>query len=315
MGKKHRWFNREKVAEEPVVSEPKTHNVYKRKKRKEENVKTATVDEVEEVTRPPIFKEHVETAKERDYLETEVIVNDALYQDKDHDDEAEEDVLELSKTIADAFGLKNYREKGESAPLFDVDEPGEVEAETESLDEDSPESAEAEIAEAEGAETESVVTPWIDTRKGMDVLQRLSEDTTEYQSRSAECDNDFCELLYRDKKVPKAVTESGKLKLASYRVYVNGVEQDWDRLYEIKVPKGSRIDVETGVGVVLPKSATLVVEVADSTLAKFSLKQDSTSKKQYSSCEALDPIIASFIAEEGAYLSKIGRVVECQVVA
>lgn len=302
MGKKHRWFNREKVEEEPIVNEPKPHTVYKRKKRKEEKIKTATVDEVKEVVRPPIFKEPVETAKEKDYLEAETVVNDALYQDKDHDDEAEEDVLELSKTIADAFGLRNYREKSESAPLFDVDEQDEVVEAVEPISE-------------EVEETESVVTPWIDTRKGIDVLQRLSEDTAEYQSRSVPCDSEFCELLYKDRQVPRVVTESGRLKLASYRVYVNGVEQDWDRLYEIKVPKGSRIDVETGVGIVLPKYATLVVEIAESTLAKFSLKQEVNSKKQYSACEALDPIVVSFIAEEGAYLSKIGRVVECQVVA
>lgn len=298
---KRSWF---KKKEKPVVQEPAVENEgteeikgFQRKKRIVEEEKTATVEEVKEVVKPSIFKMKADGVREYDYLEQRKEVSRALYQDSDHEDEEEADTLVIAQEIADAFEIKNYRtEESESIPIFEVEEEPEPEPEE---PEPEPES-----------EPESVR---ID-RSGEDVLERLKADTEDYRNRVQVTNGEYCDVVYSTKSVPKVVTSDGKMKLANHRVFVNGKEQHWDYLYEMKVPKGSRVDVDTGVGVVLPTGASIELAVAESTLAKYSLRVSKESKTVFSRQEAVDPLIVSFVAEEGAYLSKIGRVVECQIV-
>ena len=324
---KHGWFKKKEV--EQPVEEEEVIPTFKRRSRVKEEEKVATAAEVKEVIKPSIFGIKAESEKEYDYLEKKASVQGSLYQDDALEDTATETKVQAIKKIADAFEFTNYEEiddPTERVSLFDLG--GESEPEDpfaalteeesgaeESEEEESEESEEKEPEEPEESEEQEEPAHEKLDRSGLDVLERLKVDTEDFRKRSGAGGEEYCCLDYANDSVPDVVSEGGKMKLPTYRVYVNGVEKQWDRLFEVKVPAGAVVEVETGVSLTIPRDASLELQIEDSTLEKYNLRMPNHCKTTFSSTEVLDPLVVSFIAREGAYLSKVGRVIECQIVA
>lgn len=319
---KHGWFKKKEV--EQPVEEEEVIPTFKRRSRVKEEEKVATAAEVKEVIKPSIFGIKAESEKEYDYLEKKASVQGSLYQDDALEDTATETKVQAIKKIADAFEFTNYEEiddPTERVSLFDFDgepEPEDpfaalTEEESEEQESGEQESEQEELEEQE-SEQEEPAHKKLD-RSGLDVLERLKVDTEDFRKRSGVGGEEYCCLDYANDSVPDVVSEGGKMKLPTYRVYVNGVEKQWDRLFEVKVPAGAVVEVETGVSLTIPKDASLELQIEDSTLEKYNLRMPNHCKTTFSSTEVLDPLVVSFIAREGAYLSKVGRVIECQIVA
>lgn len=120
------------------------------------------------------------------------------------------------------------------------------------------------------------------------------------------------EFDYTSEKVPGVQVSEGALLLANYKVYIDGTKRDWDKLFEIKVPKGSFVEIETGVTFSIPEGYVLEISLADGAEEKYSVTMH---KLVLTPKEALESIIVTMEAEsEGAYVSKIGRVIKCQLV-
>lgn len=325
---KHGWFKKKEV--EQPVEEEEVIPTFKRRSRVKEEEKVATAAEVKEIIKPSIFGIKAESEKEYDYLEKKASVQGSLYQDDALEDTATETKVQAIKKIADAFEFTNYEEiddPTERVSLFDFGEEPEPEdpfaaltgeeSEAEESEEEESEESEEQKEPEEQEELEEQEEPAhkkLD-RSGLDVLERLKVDTEDFRKRSGAGGEEYCCLDYANDSVPDVVSEGGKMKLPTYRVYVNGVEKQWDRLFEVKVPAGAVVEVETGVSLTIPKDASLELQIEDSTLEKYNLRMPNHCKTTFSSTEVLDPLVVSFIAREGAYLSKVGRVIECQIVA
>jgi len=142
------------------------------------------------------------------------------------------------------------------------------------------------------------------------ILKRLREKTRWYFHREVGS-SDSVDLIYYDEcdLVPKL--EDGKFLLGSNKVYVNGELQHWDDVFEIKCMAGSVVEIETGVGFSIPPFCKL--NVVCNSMAD--IHYFDPVEFDLDGHRASEPQVVRLVAKEGAYLSKMGRMIECQVVA
>jgi len=181
--------------------------VHRRRIRLAEEVKTATMEEVNDVIKSSIFAEPEITELERDYIIPAEGVESGFLtgQPEDEFNGREIQTLRLSKEIDD--------EQDEEQTEF-----------------------------SEEAEKERPGTG------GIDVLERLATVSDEYFSSHGFTENDKCGLVYADESVDSVViAENLNIQLPTYKVYVDGMLQEWDNVFEVKIPAGSLVEVETGV--------------------------------------------------------------------
>jgi hypothetical protein len=122
---------------------------------------------------------------------------------------------------------------------------------------------------------------------------------------------DGVEIVYDNTAVPSVFKGDGYLSLANYRIYTHDVKENWDELFEVKARKGDFFEVETGVALIIPEGYLLEISVSKYSKEKYSIDFDTV---VLDNVEAAKPIILNVKAEEGAYLSRIGRVIECRLV-
>lgn len=276
--------------------------VHKRRIRLAEEEKTATAEDVNEAVKTSIFAGPESYELDRDYIiPTEGSTEGFLagYSDYDEYGGVEEKPLKLAKEIADAFGIK------------EIIEPDELE-ETPSIFAMSEEEPEDELEEEPVAEPEE--EPAIEPEEGaVDVLGRLVEVSSVYFSGHTFAGEGKCILVYSDESVDSIIiTEDLNIQLPTYRVYVNGRLQEWDRLFEVKIPAGSLVEVETGVRLSVPGLVKVKLSASEDLMDKYSLEHIDDDRI-LSEDELKEPVVMSFRACEGAYLSKVGRVIECQL--
>lgn len=287
--------------------------VHKRRVRLAGEVKTATAEEAEAVVRTSIFTTPGKPEFEKDYVQpTKVTAKSFLEGQPDYDEleNGKETPLELKKEIADAFGIESLAEPcTEDVPsifMFPGEEQDEepltggILAEEKPLAREKPLEEEIPLAGPDGTGT-------------VDVLGKLAAVSDMYFNSKVFAGSDKCILYYADESVDSVViSEDSAVLLPVYRVYVNGKLQKWDRLFEIKIPAGSLVEVETGVKITVPGSVHVRLAAVDDLKCKYSLESVGDSRI-LSGNELKEPLVMSFRACEGAYLSKAGRVVECQI--
>lgn len=142
------------------------------------------------------------------------------------------------------------------------------------------------------------------------ILKRIREKTKWYFHREVGS-ADSVNLIYYDEcdLVPKL--EDGKFFLGSNKVYVNGELQHWDDVFEIKCMAGSVVEIETGIGFSIPPFCKLNVVCNSMAAVHYFDPVEFDLDGQ----RASEPQVVRLVAREGAYLSKMGRMIECQVVA
>lgn len=286
-------------------------SVHRRRIRLAEEVKTATMEEVNNVIKSSIFAEPEITEFERDYIIPAEGVESGFLtgQPEDEFNGNEIQPLRLSKEIAEAFGIDSVVETaitdegdGGMAIFTPVEEQAEFSEEQAEVltKEEQPEFSEE--AEKEQAET-----------SGIDVLGRLATVSDEYFNSRVFVESDKCGLVYADESVDSVViAENLNIQLPTYKVYVDGMLQEWDNVFEVKIPTGSLVEVETGVTMSVPGQVRVKLVAADCLMDKYALKCVN-GDRVLSEDELKEPVVMSFQAYDGAYLSKTGRVVECQL--
>lgn len=142
------------------------------------------------------------------------------------------------------------------------------------------------------------------------IVDRLKKVQEKYAS--AKHDTDSIEILYYDDKAPNVETKDNKFLLANNKVYVNGRLMEWDSLFEVRVPAGAEVEIETGIGFKIPLDCQLNISCSKESSDKFYFKPMWCTIKPDMAAEAVTVVLE---AEEGAYFSKVGRLVECQIVA
>lgn len=287
--------------------------VHKRRVRLAGKVKTATAEEAEAVVRTSIFTTPGKPEFEKDYVQpTKVTAKSFLEGQPDYDEleNGKETPLELKKEIADAFGIESSAEScTEDVPsifMFLGEEQDEEPLAEGMPVEEEPLAREELLAEKEPLAGQAGTGT-------VDVLGRLAAVSDMYFNGKVFAESDKCILYYADESVDSVViSEDSAVLLPVYRVYVNGKLQKWDRLFEIKIPAGSLVEVETGVKITVPGSVHVRLVAVDDLKCKYSLESVGDSRI-LSRNELKEPLVMSFRACEGAYLSKAGRVVECQI--
>lgn len=270
---------------------------FRRKRRKVEKEETATVEEVKAAAAAKsFFKSDVSERKEKDFLAQSS--SGAGIMSNLEDSEDANDMLEVSKEIADIFELKDvlYTETEQpTGDFFKVPEKPKEDGLEELF----------EVQEEEPAEEKELSHAW----SSNSVLERLRQLTEEMESGRFSRDNNYCKIEYDSKAVPEVVEGNKVLELPSYRVFVDGKKREWDDLFEVRVPAGSTVAIETGVRLRVPEGIIIELGGTENSFEKFALEQtgDNTAKSG-------EPIIATFKAGEGAYLSKVGRLVSCRLI-
>ncbi len=289
--------------------------VHRRRIRLAEEVKTATMKEVNDVIKSSIFAEPEITELERDYIIPAEGVESGFLtgQPEDEFNGREIQPLRLSKEIADAFGIDSVVEpaitdEGDGgiaifAPAEEQAEEEQAEEPLELVEEQDEEQAEF-LEEAEKEQTRT---------GGIDVLVRLATVSDEYFNSRVFVESGKCGLVYADESVDSVViAENLNIQMPTYKVYVDGMLQEWDNVFEVKIPAGSLVEVETGVTMSVSGQVRVRLVAADCLMDKYCL-ECVNGDRVLSEDELKEPVVMSFQACEGAYLSKTGRVVECQL--
>lgn len=290
-------------------------SVHRRRIRLAEEVKTATMEEVNDVIKSSIFAEPEITELERDYIIPAEGVESGFLtgQPEDEFNGREIQPLRLSKEIADAFGIDSVVEPAitdEGDGGIAIFAPAEEQAEEEQAEEPLELVEEQDEEQTEFSEEAEKERPGTG---GIDVLERLATVSDEYFSSHGFTENDKCGLVYADESVDSVViAENLNIQLPTYKVYVDGMLQEWDNVFEVKIPAGSLVEVETGVTMSVPGQVRVKLVAADCLMDKYSL-ECVNGGRVLSEDELKEPVVMSFQACEGAYLSKTGRVVECQL--
>lgn len=175
--------------------------------------------------------------------------------------------------------------------------------ETDDLQQDMPEVWE------NHAETGQSQTPAKEAGS-QNVLGRLAEITRGYNA-CRQTDKDKFQIIYYEDSVKAAKVSDGIISLSNNKVYVDGRLSEWDDCFEIKVKAGSQVEIETGIGFSIPEGCRLEVCCSRKQAEKYYFKPSSI---LLDSRDAIEPLVVSLSALEGAYLSKIGRIIECQIV-
>lgn len=273
------------------------------------------MEEVNDVIKSSIFAEPEITELERDYIIPAEGVESGFLtgQPEDEFNGREIQPLRLSKEIAEAFGIDSVVEPAitdEGDGGMAIFAPAGGQAEEEQAEEpvelvEEPEEEQPEFSEE--AEKEQTGTG------GIDVLSRLAVVSDEYFNSRVFVESGKCGLVYADESVDSVViAENLNIQLPTYKVYVDGMLQEWDNVFEVKIPAGSLVEVETGVTMSVPGQVRVRLVAADCLMDKYSL-ECVNGGRVLSEDELKEPVVMSFQACEGAYLSKTGRVVECQL--
>lgn len=305
-------FKKNKEQEEPLASpEEEISDVPKRFQRRRrilEVQEEAAVEEVAKADGSSIFKRQVVDREEHDLLAKKKSDNGKGVTDYSEHQGEEEIVLQLSKDIADAFGLETMLGNGES--LFTVkEEHGKGE---EGNSDFSLWSASTVRKPREDKKiTVDLTKPNVEGKlpvesetAGKDVLACLKGTAETYGKLSGS--SDYADIIRRD-GVPEVAERGNLFVFANYKVFVDGIERSWDKSFEIKVPCGSIVELDTGVEIKVPENVSVVVAGVPELEAKYALKLLDSS--------VANSITARFVAKQGAYLSKIGRVLECSLIA
>ena len=230
----------------------------------------------------------------------------------DLNDDSDEQLIR--KVTADEYAAER-----ELMDIFGVDDDGstviaEPEDNTNIFDFESKQDNSTNVFEdSEKEENQNVVEemPKVDYTKNVTLALKNAVDTVDNFQAKGGVDDFTIQIKYLSKEIPSVLNLNNALQIANYRVYVNGRLCEWDELYEIKFRKGSKIELETGVSFRIPEGYCLEFSISEENQNKFSVNMQPT---RLSAKEARQQVILWLNALEGAYLSKIGRVIECRVV-
>lgn len=148
---------------------------------------------------------------------------------------------------------------------------------------------------------------------GDNIIATLAHVTDYYNQFSADGDEkSSLGIYYESSNIRNVTLDDHELILPISRVYVDGVLQQWDDAFEVKLPADAKVEVETGVHLAIPEQFDLAVEIDDFSKEKFVVDLKTTS---VSSKDAMAGIIIELVPHNGAYLSQFGKVIRCQLEA
>lgn len=289
------------------VAEAKPAQKFQRKRRMVEKEEEASVEEVKAAVSKSIFKKDISDKKERDLLGKKKNTSGSMFS-TGSSEEVDDTVMGLSQEIADAFGIKTDT-NGES--IYDFEENQQEERKDTTfamfapLDNKEEKEESEEQTEQENEDFPFPVNLEKESEPKTDVLKRLKEVTLQYQEREDFCESGFCEFETKENSLDIIKTDNGFL-FANRNIFVNGVRQFWDRTFEVRIPKGAVVEVGTGVSMKVPQGVRTEIQGVPDLEAKHSLRFTGSSVR--------GEVTAFFQAGEAAYLSKIGRVIQCQFV-
>lgn len=142
------------------------------------------------------------------------------------------------------------------------------------------------------------------------VISTLAKATEFYDSFFC-AEGEELGIHYKTEDVAGVSSVEGKLILPTTQVYVNGKMRDWDEIFEIKVHDNETLEVDTGVCLSVPDGFGVEVSISDENREKYSVDVDTT---MLSAKEAMSGVFVKLLPRNGAYVSKLGRFIECQLV-
>lgn len=266
----------------------------KRKVIKEEEKKVE--EEKKAVETRSFFKNPISETQEKDIFAGKDAQNGIMSSFEDDEDGG--DMLRISKEIADIFELKDvqYEESAHTVGnhFFEVE----------------PEQKEEVVLEDITHPKEEVPEKTPEYHWGSNsLLKRLRQLTEDLEQVRYYNDSRYCGIEYCDKQVPEVLEVDHRLEFPTYKVFVNGKQKTWNELFEIPIPSGASVTVDTGIALRVPRGIKIELGCEEKASEKFALKQTGSNE-----VKSGDTIVMDFIAGEGAYLSKIGRLVSCRLI-
>lgn len=119
-------------------------------------------------------------------------------------------------------------------------------------------------------------------------------------------------IHYVDKTIrPIEIDEDANLLLSNGIVYVNGFQNLWDSMYEVKLKSTDLIELELGLTFDIPIGVTLHLDLVNEAFEKYRVSLDSPIDLTFSNSG--ERILLSLKADTGGFISKRGFLVKANV--
>lgn len=315
--------SRQKLAKASAGKKGHKHNKKAEKKKRDKEIKESPYKNVSNTVEASGRKKRVKAVDEpepKKQKKKESVTS--LFNSGNFEDTSDSMIDEIQSLVVteDSDNSKNSKKKKKSAKehneemkilnLFGVrnslQEREEEEEEEEFLLDATPEPMEEESEPEPEPEYKPDLT-------GDNVIATLAHVTDYYNQFSADGDEkSSLGIYYESPEIRNVTLDDHELILPISRVYVDGVLQQWDDIFEVKLPADAKVEVETGVHLAIPEQFDLAVEIDDFNKEKFEVDLKTTS---VTSKDAMAGIIIELIPHNGAYLSQFGKVIKCQLEA
>lgn len=228
---------------------------------------------------------------------------------------------DLSKEIAADIEAAPAEETPTEEP---EEEPTETPEETpeeapEEMDEIAAELKEVELAEEKVKEALTEATKEeVATSMDGTLVERLQSASFNYReqvlNRGIESLSDIEIRYFYDGDYKVIPANRNSLAMPNCKVYKNNRTEKWTKAQEVRLNVGDRVDIDFGVGVVLPKGYGLAARYNKDLLDKFGLDPVEP-KRVFNTLEAATALSLSFIARSAtAYVARFQPLVELEVV-
>ena len=105
------------------------------------------------------------------------------------------------------------------------------------------------------------------------LLRKVQNIIAVYNSRNSGVVSEDIQIrYYHDNMNEVQTTEDGRLVFPNQRVYYRGFTEEWDRVNEVRVPKGAEFEVDLGIGVFLPDGYELELAGVRELRTKYELE-------------------------------------------
>lgn len=109
--------------------------------------------------------------------------------------------------------------------------------------------------------------------KKSNLLHSLQNNIAIYNSRNSGVIADDIQIrYYNEGGCEVQMTDDGRLILPNQRVYYKGMMEDWDRVSEVRIPKGAEFEVDLGIGIFLPDGYELEIAGVRELRTKYGLE-------------------------------------------
>lgn len=228
-----------------------------------------------------------------------------LFNQSDSTKNVEEDEAQDS-LVAGQDSMLNQKETASEQPIVPretQENKGEFIEELPSIEELTPVREDAAIPDSKSTATHNT-----------SVSDKVIRSVQNFLKLNSGLSTDDVEIRYTSDDIEQVeLLKDGGILLPNKRVYFGPIEEAWDELSEVRVPRGKELELELGVSFILPDNFALEFLSTDLMRDKHGLEL-ADGKVLLTRQEAFLPVVLKLRSvSDVSYVSKFGKIVQCRL--